>query len=232
MDIMDDFNKDPVGFLQHQLQTTATLKKNIWKLTMEMFVHMKKETSGLVNEILLKSKDFPDIEIEYKEVDALEFNLKFGSDVLIFELQTNIVTFNATHPLMKTKYLQENRELRYFAQVMIYDFLSDSIKYNRTEDSGYLLARVLVNAENHFMVEGPRGLYYLFNGIEHTEATCENLSLLVKKTMAVAIDSDLFGPDFKQIQYITFGQKKAKNKEIGHGQKIGFQMKNDADIEG
>lgn len=98
MDIMDDFNKDPVGFLQHQLQTTATLKKNIWKLTMEMFVHMKKETSGLVNEILLKSKDFPDIEIEYKEVDALEFNLKFGSDVLIFELQTNIVTFNAhTH---------------------------------------------------------------------------------------------------------------------------------------
>lgn len=82
------------------------------------------------------------------------------------------------------------------------------------------------------MVEGAHGLHYLFNGIGHTEATSENLSLLVKMAMAVAIDSDLFGPDFKQIQYITLGQKMGKNKEIGHGQKIGFQMKNDADIEG
>lgn len=232
MDIMDDFNKDPVGFLQRQIQTTATLKKNIWNLALDMFANMKKETSGLVNEILMKSKDFPDIEIEYKEIDALEFNLKFGSDVLIFALQTNIVTFNTAHPLMKTKYLQEKKDLRYFAQVMIYDFLSDSIKYDRTEDLGYLLARVLINGENHFMVEGAQGLNYLINGIEHIEATSENLSLLVKKTMAVAIDSDLFGPDFKQIQYITLGQKIAKNKEIGHGQKIGFQMNNDADIEG
>ena len=72
MDIMDDFNKNPVGFLQRQIQTTATLKKNIWNLALDMFANMKKETSGLVNEILMKSKDFPDIEIEYKEIDALE----------------------------------------------------------------------------------------------------------------------------------------------------------------
>ncbi len=63
MNIMDDFSKDPVGFLQRQLQTTATLKKNIWKLAMDMFAHMKKETSGLVNEILLKSKDFPELSV-------------------------------------------------------------------------------------------------------------------------------------------------------------------------
>jgi hypothetical protein len=42
----------------------------------------------------------------------------------------------------------------YFGVVNVYNFLSDSFRYNRERDLGYLVARIFLNKEGHFFVQG------------------------------------------------------------------------------
>lgn len=229
MDNLHDFDKDPIDFLKFKLRTKSVLKQKIWNLALDMFDGLKNEASGLANTLSDKNNEYP--EVEFSEIDQHEFNLKFGSDILVFSLQTNIVTFAKSYHVMKSKSVSSNKDLSFFGQIIIYDFMADTIKYHRTDDLGYLLARVLINADNHFVIEGVGGLKYIFQSIEETEATKANLSLLVKKALAVSIDNDLYGSDFSKIRSITLGKKLAKTREIGHGDKIGFQLKDEDEIE-
>ena len=42
--------------------------------------------------------------------------------------------------------------------INIYNFLSDSFVYDRERDLGYLVARVFLNKEGHFFVQGKKQL--------------------------------------------------------------------------
>ena len=86
-----------------------------------------------------------------------------------------------------------------------------------------------MNRENHFMIEGVRDLHYLFEGIEKAQGSQENNQLLIYKSLAVAIDSDLLAPDFKQLQFVTLGVRMNADRELGHGTKIGFQLTSNDD---
>ena len=74
--------------------------------------------------------------------------------MLVFVLHTNIVTFEDTHDVMKDPYIQAADINRYFGQIMIYNFMSDSIKFHRVNDPGYLLARLLINHDGRYIIEG------------------------------------------------------------------------------
>lgn len=226
---MDDFDKDPVEYLKSRLNSKAHLKQNIWKNSIVFFNGLKIEAEKLVAELQEQTKDDDTIMIEIRHVSAFEFHIYCGSDLVVFALQTNIVTFDSSHHLMQNKYIQQGEEFAFFGQIMIYDFMADSLRYNRMEDTGYLLGRVLINNENHFMIEGVRALFYLFEGIDKVVGSEENYSLLIKKSLAIAVDSDLLAPDFSQVQFVTLGVRMKRDKELGHGKKIGFQMGSDDD---
>ena len=153
-----------------------------------------------------------------------EFQLKVGSDILIFTLATNVVTFNDDYEVMKSDYVQEKEERKYFGQIMVYNFLADTIKYNRLEDPGYLIARLIVNYEKHFFVEGAQQLSFLFTDIVNNVITSDWLKLLVEKCIFTAIDMDLIGSSYPEIQNTNLMQKMKNEKPMGNGKKIGFQM--------
>jgi len=227
---MVEFNNNPFEHLKESLETRASLKQKVWKVTQQFFETLESEVNKLA-ESLRGSIDTKEVVIEVNEVGEHEFNMKFGSDVLVFGMQTNIVTFDENYYLMKIKGVKENKNLSYFGQVMIYDFMADSVKYERTGDAGYLIARLLINADNTFFTEGVKGLHYLFPP-GGTEITVENIALFIKKALVVTIESDLMGQDFGQLKQITLGEKLARNKEIGYDSKIGFKMSHDNQIEG
>lgn len=228
---MVEFDKNPLEHLKESLETRALLKQRIWHISQEAFKVLESESKILADKLTeeIKTKE---VVVEVINTSDHEFNMKFGSDVLVFALQTNIVTFEEGNHLLKTKQIKKNSDLAYFGQIMIYDFLADSIKYERTGDSGYLIARILININNHMYIEGVRELHYLFPGTNGTEANHKNISLLVKKALSVTIESDLIGKEFNQIQSITLGEKLTRNKEVGHGSKIGFRMSLDNPPEG
>ncbi len=228
---MIEFDKNPLEHLKESLETRALLKQRIWHISQEAFKVLEKESKLLAGKLTKEIKT-KEVVVEVINASDHEFSIKFGSDVLVFVLQTNIVTFDEGNHLMKTKQIKKNSDLAYFGQIMIYDFLADSIKYERTGDTGYLIARILININNQIYIEGVRGLHYLFPGSNGTEATCENISLIVKKALSVTIESDLIGQQFNQIQRITLGEKLTRNKEVGHGSKIGFRMSMDNPLGG
>jgi hypothetical protein len=113
---------------------------------------------------------------------------------------------------------------RYFGQIMIYNFMSDSLKFNRVNDPGYLLARLMINHDNRFFIEGEGQLATLFNKISEHPLTIETLNALVKLALAIAIENDLMAMPYPDVKFITLYQKLEHTPDLGGGQKIGFRM--------
>ncbi len=133
---------------------------------------------------------------------------------------------------MKEPYIAENEVNRYFGQIMIYNFMSDSLKFNRVNDPGYLLARILINHEGRYVIEGEGRLSTLFNKISEQPINEAELNILVKLALTIAIENDLMAPPYPQVKFITLYQKLEKTQELGAGQKIGFQMSYQNKLEG
>lgn len=102
--------------------------------------------------------------------------------------------------------------------------MSDSLKYKRTEDNGYLLARMLVNVESHFYIEGVRQLDFLFTDIEQNRISSSWLKLFIEKLMATALDTDLIGLKYAALPKVMNYEKINQSLQLGTGNKIGFQM--------
>ena len=164
-----------------------------------------------------------DVTVEFNTINAQEFDVKLAGDMLIFVLGTNIVTLEESHPIMKEDYIRENEVNRYFGQIMIYNFMAESLKYNRTNDPGYLLARIMINHENRFFIEGERELES-YNQMSEVPVTDEDLQMVVRIVLKMAIENDLVAPAFTEVKAITLNQKRDHNLELGGAQKIGFKM--------
>src|SRR5688500_14505877 len=114
---------------------------------------------------------------------------------------------------------------------MVYDFMAESLKYNRTNDPGYLLARLMVNHENRFFIEGEKELQQ-YNTISEQPITEEDLKMFVKIVLKMAIENDLVAPSFTEVKAITLNQKRDHTLELGGAQKIGFRMSYEHKTEG
>ena len=124
----------------------ASLKQEIYQKTFNVFRQFKTQAERLItanSEIVNKSRYH--LLFEYKERGDFQFELKFGSDILIFMMHTNVFEFPRDHEVMKTDYIRQDKLRSYCGNIMIFNFLADSFKYNRLNDIGYLIGRVFLN---------------------------------------------------------------------------------------
>jgi len=216
---------DPLEHIQRLLESKSTAKQITYKNLLAAFEILSKESKRIVDELKKKVKPGDeDVTLDFKIINEHEFHVKLAGDLLIFVLHTNVVTFDDEHAVMKSAYMKENEVNRYFGQLMIYNFMSDSVKFNRLNDPGYLIARIVINHESRFLVEGDRQLGFLFNTISEKAIDESDLNTIVKLCLTTAIENDLMAPPFPQVQFITLFQKTEKTQELGAGQKIGFKM--------
>lgn len=206
------------------LEQKASIKQAIYRHTLSIFERMKDMSENIVSQLSEKFAALdPNVKIEYKEINEFEFRLKFSGDLLIFTMHSNVTTFQHEHVIFKSPYIKENENRAYFGQVMVYNFMADSVKYNRLTDPGYLLARMMINQESHFYIEGVRQLAFLYPDISKNLISDEMLLNFIESAMLIAIDQDLFAPNYQQIQIIPLAQK-IKNQMVAGGNKVGFQM--------
>lgn len=216
---------DALEHIQHLLESKSTAKQITYKNLLTAFELLSKESRRIISELNGRVKPMDDdVTVDFTEINEHEFQVKLAGDLLIFVLHTNVVTFADEHAVMKTSYIKEKEINRYFGQIMIYNFMSDSVKFNRLNDPGYLLARILINHENRFLVEGEGPLGFLYNTISTSPVSEEALNLIVKNALKIAIENDLMAPPFPDVRFITLFQKYEKTSELGAGQKIGFKM--------
>lgn len=217
----------PAETIDRLLREMSVLKQDVFHLTIDTFHDFKEILQEVIKETAERfgSTD-KRVEIYYRDRGDFQAEIKVGSDILIFQMHTNVFQFDNTHPLWKSSYFKDNDKNSYVGIINIYNFLSDSIRYQRQWDVGYLIGRVFVNRERHFMVQGKRQLGFLFNDMINSELTKEKIKEVIHSAILYTLDFDLLVPPYENLQEITLEQIQSisQSHSLATGKRLGFRF--------
>ena len=137
------------------VQKKGSLKQNIYQTTYTAFKEFKSQAKELAEEYVIYEEENSvenRVELVYTDKSDFEFEIKFGGDVLLFMMHSNVFEIPRNHEMMKTPYINKDKERSYGGLIYIYNFLADSFKYGRENDAGYLIGRIMLNKENHYFI--------------------------------------------------------------------------------
>jgi hypothetical protein len=143
-------------------------------------------------------------------------------------LHTNIFEFPRMHEVMKTKYIEEDKERSYCGVINIYNFLADSFRFNRQMDLGYMIGRVFVNKENHYFIEGKREIGQLYNNFASSELNTDSVKSIIESAIKYTINFDLLTPPYEEVKLIRMGDiQAASDIKLVTGKRLGFRFQAD-----
>ncbi|MGQ8337966.1 hypothetical protein ACUNWD_15555 [Sunxiuqinia sp. A32] len=206
-------------------------KQSVYQNTLSTFNLLKEVLKELVEGYCkeLKGK-IPDESLPtFHEKGSFEAEFRLAADMLVFSMHSNVFVFNREHPIWKTEYIKKNPLNSYCGIIHIYNFLCDSFKYNRLQDIGYLIARIFINQENHFFVEGKRQSGELVKDFEKDIMSKESLKQILDTSIRYAIEFDLLVPPYDQVKIASVEQMKEEisHSKIQTGKRLGFKFNSD-----
>jgi hypothetical protein len=211
------------------LKEKSAVKQLVYDNTFEMFSVLKDALHELINDVNDELIDTDRrIKLDYRDRGKFEAEAKIAEDVLIFSMHSNVFEFDRDHLIWKTSYVQKNRLNSYCGVISIYNFLSDSFKYNRINDLGYLIGRIFINHEKHFFVEGKQQMNYLNSFSTQIISEAEIRSIL-EKAIYYALHFDLLVPPYDTVKIASVEQLTAKieNGKLQTGKRLGFRFESD-----
>ncbi len=216
---------DRLDLIAQGLSGKASAKQAIFRATQSAFDMLRQVSQELCLELTQRITTTVDasVRIEYYPVNGMEFHIRFSGDLLVFVMHSNIVTFPDSFGPMGTTYVQADFRRRFFGHIMAYNFMADSIKYQRLSDPGYLVGRLLVNIDSHYFLEGVEQLELPGHDMSDAPVTPAALRLFVESAMIAAVNNDLIAPPMSDIQKITVKQK-LENQQVSRGSKVGFSF--------
>lgn len=212
--------------------TKGSLKQDVYQKTLSVFNIIKNVSQKLTKDYqLTEEKPTPVIPFEYKDRGEFEIELRFAGDILIFMMHTNIFEFPRDHEVMRLPYLRDNKDRSYCGIINIYNFLADSFKYNRDNDSGYLIGRIFINKDMHYYLEGKREIGLIYNNFETSQADIESISNVVKSAIKYTVNFDLLTPPYDNVKEVSVFEIKTEldNMKIPTGKRLGFRFQADID---
>jgi hypothetical protein len=222
---------DPIQIgIINSLRETSALKQKVYDRTLAAMSQIKLILQEMEVELNneLKTTDAR-VHPEYSERGKFEAQLKAGSDVVVFSMHSNVFEFNREHSIWKTSYVQENKFNSYCGIINVFNFLADSFKYNRMEDLGYLIGRIFINHEDHFIVEGKRQFGFLYNNFGKDTLNRENLRIIIQNSLQYSLEFDLLVPPYDTVKIVSVGQmtQKIEDSRIITGKRLGFTFNSD-----
>ncbi|MBA9078566.1 MULTISPECIES: hypothetical protein [Rufibacter] len=216
--------EDRIESIFEGLRQKSSTKQAIFRNTKEIFEQLRSCAIKIVDSLKERFSGVDaSVVIEYRSYNDFEFHIKFSGDLLIFVMHSNIITLPDEHELMRSRYVDEDFRRRFFGHIMAYNFMADSIRYNRLNDPGYLLGRVLINIDNHFYLEGVKQLDLSYNDMAKNKIDEETLRLFIESAMIAAVNNDLVAPEVDEIRKITVKQK-LEEQQVSTPQKVGFSF--------
>lgn len=222
----------PYEHILKLLEHKACLKQEIFRTTQDVFIRFKKQLEDIGDKMRadFKEKD-PDVEIQYSEKGDFEAQLKFSGDVLVISMHSNVFSFAPEHAVNQLKYVKDEPSRKYCGIIHIHNFLADSLKYNRSSDTGYLLGRIFINAEEHFFVDGQSQLGFLFNSFGKGKIKPAQIVEILELAIIYCMDFDLLTPPFDTVRQITLEQKQFMGANSGYatGKGMGYKFRTEMD---
>lgn len=207
----------------------ADLKQNIYENTSNAFNLIKNElklASNWIQDYIERKEVHANVNIHYLDHGKYETEMKFAGDTLFFIMHSNVFTFQPEHFIFNTDYVKQDPSRGYCGMILIYNFLSDSIKFNRVNDIGYLLGRIFINKDGHYFMQGKRQYSFLhrdFSRLIFDEAAVRSI---VEAAVTQAVEFDLIAPPIDTIQQISLIEKiqATGNIALKTGKRMGFDI--------
>ncbi|MCH3924142.1 MAG: hypothetical protein LKE30_04405 [Bacteroidales bacterium] len=210
-----------------QIHNKTTLLNNVIDNTKQAFELMRSTSKQIIEEF---AKSYPK-EFIFTDKGDFEFEIRFGSDILVFMMHTNVFEFSRYHEVMKLPYVLQDKNRSFSGMINIYNFLTDSFDYNRDYDIGYLIGRVFINKENHYFIEGKREVGLLYSSFNTSIVNKESIESIVKSSMEYANNFDLLTPPFDEVKEISVEEIKSATafKSQITAKRLGFEFQQDKD---
>jgi len=212
------------------LKEKSLLKQKVYDITLEWFGVIKDLLRSFSREVNVNLGGLDArIKMEYTDRSNFDAQLKVAGDILLFSMHSNIFQFDREHPAWKTAYIQKNKFNAYSGIINIYNFLADSFKYSRLDDLGYLIARLFINHENQYLVEGKRQMGMLFSNYGNEALSRNALQIIISTAIQYSLEFDLLVPPYDTVKIATVGQAEAKiqHSRVITGKRLGFQFNSD-----
>jgi len=222
--------RDPKTKIRATLETKSQLKQLVYDNTLEAFTILKEVLQGFSNDLNknLQGKDNR-IMMAVKDHGEFDCELKVAGDLLVFSMHSNIFQFDRNHEVWKTAYIKNDPLAGFSAVINIYNFLADSFKYNRFEDLGYLIARIFINKDKHFFVQGKRQSGFNYASLGDNLIDKPSIEDIVEAAIQYCLDFDLLVPPYDTMKVASVGQIKQviTDAKITTGKRLGFQFNSD-----
>ena len=190
----------------------STLKQRVFDNTFATFNSLKDTLLEMASEMddALEGKLDKRVRLEYRDRGKYEAQLQIANDLLIFKMNTDVYEFDSNHIIWQNAYVQEDKANSYCGVINIYNFLSDSFKFSRSDDEGYLIGRIFINRERKFFVEGKRQTLVRPMGFGKADIDREALVTILETAINYALNFDLLVPPYEECKRVTVDQFNTK----------------------
>ena len=206
----------------------SSLKQRVFDNTFAVFGELKDALLEMASEIddALDGKLDRRVRIEYRDRGKFEAQLQVASDILLVQMHTDVFEFDSNHIIWQNSYVQGDKDNSYVGVINIYNFLSDSLKYNRNADEGYLIGRIFINREKCFFVEGKRQNTMRAMNFGKAEIDREQLISILESAIYYAINFDLLTPPYEQCKRVTVDQfnNKFDSSTFTTGKRLNYEF--------
>lgn len=223
---------DAQGLILDLLRTKSCMKQDVYANTVALFEVIKELLQEVANDLETQVRGEDErLAISFTDKGATACELRVAGDVVIFHMHTNVFKLDQSHSLWKTSYLEDDELRGYFGVVNVYNFLSDSFRYNRERDLGYLVARIFLNRDNRFFVQGRRQLGFLYDDLAGNEVERKRIKDVLLSVVLYVLEFDLLAPPYDQVNQVTVSEMNELNAnlKISTGKRLGFRFQSDLD---
>ena len=206
----------------------STLKQKVFDNTFATFNDLKETLLEMASEMDDQLDGLLDrrVRLEYRDRGKFEAQIQVANDLLIFQMHTDVFEFGSDHLIWQNPYVQADRDNSYCGVINIYNFLSDSFKFNRNADEGYLIGRIFINREKCYFVEGKQQTSMRPMQFGKAEIDSEALVRILESAIYYALHFDLLLPSYDDNKRVTVDQFNTKldNSKFVTGKRLGYDF--------
>ena len=206
----------------------STLKQKVFDNTFATFNDLKETLLEMASEMDDQLDGLLDrrVRLEYRDRGKFEAQIQVANDLLIFQMHTDVFEFEPNHVIWQNPYVQTDRDNSYCGVINIYNFLSDSFKFNRNADEGYLIGRIFINREKCYFVEGKQQTSMRPMQFGKAEIDSEALVRILESAIYYALHFDLLLPSYDDNKLVTVDQRNTKldNSKFVTGKRLGYDF--------
>ncbi len=211
----------------------CSLKQDVYAETLKGFKVLKSAIKQTVSSIEGSVCSVDErVVVEYREQGNFESVVTIGGDTVVFHMHSNVFAFPSDHMIHKSPFIQRTDKSAYFGVINVYNFLSDSFRYQRLNDLGYLIARIFISKDGHFFVEGKGQLSYRFNDISIQQVDTEQFKQVIEAAMIYVMNFDLYSPPYHAVQEISLMQvmELNNNMKMRTAKRLGFRFESEQKV--